>query len=45
MFVPRHLTKPIFYASPDALQMIFDKKISTGQLTIWQGRTIATGIY
>jgi len=34
MFVPRNWAKPIFYADPDALQMIFDKIISSGRLTI-----------
>jgi len=38
------LTKPIFYAYPIALQMIFDKIISSGRITIWQGRTIVNGI-
>ena len=45
MFVPRNTTEPFFYADPDALQMFFDKIISSGRITIWQGRTIATGIY
>ena len=34
MFVPRNTTEPIFYADPDALQMIFDKIISAGRQII-----------
>jgi len=37
------LTKPIFYAAPIALQMIFDEIISSGRPTIWQGCTFANG--
>ena len=42
MFVPRHETKPIFYANPDALQMIFDKNATTGGQTICKAVLLLT---
>ena len=42
MFVPRHLTKPIFYACPGSLQMFFDKIISPGQPLICKAVQLLT---
>ena len=42
MFVPRHLTKPIFYTNPDALQMIFNETISSGRITICKAVLLLT---
>ena len=35
--------RPIFYADPDALQMIFDEKKSGGRVSHLQGCTFANG--
>jgi hypothetical protein len=35
--------RPIFYAYPDALQMIFDETISAGRFSHLQGRTFYNG--
>ena len=42
MLVPRNTTKPIFYADPDALQMIFDKIVSDGRPTICKAVLLLT---
>jgi len=34
---------PIFYADPDALQMVFDETISAGRFSHLQGRTFYNG--
>jgi hypothetical protein len=35
--------KPIFYADPDALQMVVDETISAGRFSHLQGRTFYNG--
>ena len=42
MFVPRHLTKPIFYAYPDALQMFFDFPITKSMTAICKAVLLLT---
>jgi hypothetical protein len=36
------LTKPIFYAAPIALQMIFDKIVTTGRIVICKAVLLLT---
>jgi len=45
MSVPRHLTWPIFYAAPDALQMIFNETISSGRHAICKSVLLLTVFY
>ena len=42
MFVPRHLTKPIFYPDPDALQMFFDFPITKSMTAICKAVLLLT---
>jgi len=44
MFVPRYAIKPIFYACPVALQMFFDKIISSGPIPICKAVLLLTAI-
>jgi hypothetical protein len=42
MLVPRHITKPIFYVYPNALQMIFNETISNGRPVICKAVLLLT---
>jgi hypothetical protein len=42
MLVPRNTTRPIFYACPDALQMIYNETIFPGRIAICKAVLLLT---